>query len=346
MKKAIFQKLPPYRKKQVRLGCLGIFLSCLLFLTLDYWFYPWEMPQSPLSKNYPDNALWVQYTYYFGEKTDTQIQTLAKNMAERDIAQAYFHVRFIQRDGTLHFRYPDKAQHLLATLRKVNPNTKAIAWVYVGNKRGAGAVDLSKPEIRAKMVTEAKWLCETCGFEGIQWDYEICEDGNKDLLSLLSETRAALPQGKTLGVCTSLWLPISGIYGWSDVYIAQVATHVDTLSVMCYDTGFSLPRAYVWLTRQQVVHFTQSAARGNPKARVWIGVPTYEKGFFSHNPHAENITNALRGVREGLNLPQTSSANFGGVALFADHTTDDSKWEIYEKQWRRGFLANAALKEN
>jgi spore germination protein YaaH len=352
---AVVAKTPPSpktrhklkRSKRFQIGCFGIFLAFFAWCVLDYYFYPWGVPVGAPSGNTHHNAIWLKYTHYFGEKTDVEIATLGKNLQEREITQAYFHVRFIQKDGNLRFRYPEKAQKLLATFRKSNtdpnttPNTtpstttKAIAWIYAGNPRGEGAVDLHNPAVRAKMVTEAKWLCETCGFDGVQWDYEICEDGNADLLSLLVETRAALPPGKTLGVCAPTWYPIAGIYGWSESYIGKVAMHVDSIAVMCYDTGFVIPRAYVWLTRQQVVIFTRSLAENNPRARVWIGVPTYGKGFFSHNPRAENIALALRGVREGLAFDGVVTESFGGVALFGDHTTDESEWEAYQKLWLR-----------
>jgi len=105
--------------------------------------------------------------------------------------------------------------------------------------------------------------------------------------------------------------------------------------VMCYDTGMLLPRAYVALTAQNVVHVTQAVARGNPRCQVLLGVPTYGKGLFSHNPRAENIANALRGARQGLADPRAHSEVFGGVALFADYTTDEREWETYHKLWLR-----------
>ena len=87
---------------------------------------------------------------------------------------------------------------------------------------------------------------------------------------------------------------------------------------MCYDTGFWMPRGYVWIVHQQAVHVTQAAARGNLRCRVLLGVPTYGKGFFSHNPHAENICMALKGVREGLTDPRAARSVFAGIAPFAD----------------------------
>ena len=95
-----------------------------------------------------------------------------------------------------------------------------------------------------------------------------------------------------------MWLPAPfHRWGWDDDYLSQVAASCDQIAVMAYDTGLYLPRAYVWLVRQQVIHATQAAARGNPPCRVLIGVPTYARGGLSHHPYAENIRLALKGVR-------------------------------------------------
>ncbi len=122
-------------------------------------------------------------------------------------------------------------------------------------------------------------------------------------------------------------------YGWGDAYFTQVAAGCDQIAVMCYDTGFYLPRAYVWLVRQQAIHVTRAVGEGNPKCRVLLGVPTYGAGLPSHNPHAENLAMALRGVREGLRDPGADLSVFAGVSLFADYTTSQQDWNTYQTFW-------------
>lgn len=171
----------------------------------------------------------------------------------------------------------------------------------------------------------------------MQWDYEICEDKNTDLLYLLEETRAVLPPGKTIGVATALWMP--GLlrslgYGWSEEYFSQIAARCDQIAVMGYDSSIYLPRMYTDFMAKQVVVATHAARLGNPKCRVLVGIPTYEKGGPSHNAHAENLTNALRGVSEGLKqLSPEDRSVFAGVAVFADYTTSPDEWYTYYQLW-------------
>ncbi len=318
-------------RRQVALVSLAVLIG---LLALDYYAFPYGSAISGRTLSTRTNGLWVRYTHYFGQKSDAEISALCERLKVEGIRDAYFHVRFIQMDGSLKFRYPEQAKKLIAAVRAQAPETRAIAWVYAGNARGGGAVVLSDPTVRQKMVAEALWLCTECGFDGVQWDYEICEDGNQDLLRLLEETRAALPKNKILAVAAPMWFPMRA-FGWSEDYFSLIAAHCDQVAVMCYDTGMLLPRAYVALTAQNVVHVTQAVARGNPHCRVLLGVPTYGKGLFSHNPHAENIANALRGARHGLADPNVRKDVFAGVALFADYTTDESEWETYHKLWLR-----------
>ena len=311
----------------------GLLLGLLL---LDYLAYPFLARPGGPTRNRAENGLWLRYTWYFGQKSDADVQGLAQRLQAEQIRYAYFHVRSITTSGTLKFHDPDTARRLVSTLHRQAPAVKLFAWVYVGNANGEGGVDLSKRDVRRAMVGEARWLVTACGFDGIQWDYEICPNGDEGFLRLLRETRAALPPGKTLSAAVPMWLPRPlGRFGWSDDYFAQVAVSCDQMAVMCYDTGCYLPRAYVALVHQQVVHVSSAVTRGNPRCLVLFGLPTYGRGGLSHHAYAENVRMALIGVREGLADPRASPVVVAGVAPFADYTTQPSEWRTYEDWWLR-----------
>jgi hypothetical protein len=131
-----------------------------------------------------------------------------------------------------------------------------------------------------------------------------------------------------------MWLPPPfQHWGWSEAYFARVAATCDQVAVMSYDSGLYLPRAYVWLVHQEVVHVTRAVARSNPRCRVLLGLPTYGRGGLSHHPWAENLRMALKGVREGFADPRTARSVFAGVALFADYTTQPEEWQMYRNRW-------------
>ena len=313
-------------------GSALLFGLLLALLAVDYRAYPYGRAAGGKSFNQGDNGLWLRYTWYFGQHTAAETELLARHLQERQIRYAYFHVRSITGAGKLAFHYPAQARRLIAALHHSAPSVKALAWVYVGNAQGQGSVRLSDKAVRTAMISEAFWLVNECGFDGVQWDYEICEDGDPDFLALMRETRAALPADKILSVATPIRFPLRR-FGWSDAYFSQVALNCDQMTVMCYDTGFYFPRSYVWLVRQQALTIPQTVARANPRCRILLGLPTYGPGFLSHNPRAENIKMALRGVREGLSEAEPNVGSFAGVALFADYTTEPDEWDTYRKLW-------------
>lgn len=310
----------------------------LLFVIADYALYPHLSRVGGRSGNRAENGLWLRYGWYFGRHSEAELRQLARHLQEQQIRFAYFHVRHITPEGRLRYHFPAAARRLVATLHRDAPSVKAIAWIFVGNTRvassGLDPVDLANPAVRKAMVGEARWLVDQCGFDGVQWDYEICGDGDPDFLRLLRETRSALPAGKLLSAAVPMWLPAPfSRWGWSEGYFAQVAAPCDQLAVMGYDSGIYLPRGYVWLIHQQIIHVTRAVARANPRCRVLLGVPTYGKGGLSHHAYAENIRMALKGVREGLADPRAVGFVFAGVAPFADYTTQPDEWQTYRELW-------------
>jgi hypothetical protein len=308
---------------------IGLMLL-LLAATCDYLFYPYGTVPPGRTGNIGENGLWLNADWYSGR--NRAYDSLTAEFRQSQCRYAYFHVHNVDRNGNLVEHSPETAQFLVERLHKIAPNTRLIAWVYVGNASGRGHVDLSQPQVRARMVQEAVWLTTVCGFDGVQWDYEICRDGDPGFIDLLLETRTVLQPGKLLSVATPLLLP-NAQYGWSDMYYGQVSASCDQVVVMCYDTAATFPRAYQWLTMSEVRWILRDVSQANPSCRVLIGVPTYTDQTLSHNTHAENLRLALRGVREGLVGAEIGRRSFAGIAIFAEYTTTTQDWKTYRRLW-------------
>lgn len=291
---------------------------CLLVstaLVVDYFAYPYGNLLGGRSYNQGENGLWLRYTWYFGQHSAAEVVGLGERLKREQIRYAYFHVRSVLADGRLRYRHAEAAD-LNRRLHDMDPQLRSIAWVYVD-----GGVDLSQEAVRGRMVEEASWLVRLGGFDGVQWDYEPCRNGDAGFLRLLEATRAALP-GAFLSVAAPTWFPwpVSGA-GWSEDYFGQVGKRCDQIAVMCYDTGFVTPRSYAWLVGRQAARLP----RATGKCQILLGLPTYEAGGRSHNPRAENLKIGLKAVRE--------SGGVAGIALFADYTTDAGEWAWYERAW-------------
>lgn len=299
-----------------------------LLALLDYVLYPRFAPPAPQLR-YQNNALWLDFAWATGKSCEP-VSQLAARLQKDGFHSAYFHVRYIGQSGRLRFRDASNARRLNDAMKIAAPTVRRIAWIYIGNARGITGVDISKPEIRRRIASETRFLSQDCGFDGVQIDYEICSDGDRDLLLLLREIRAAT-RGKWLSVATPMWLPAPlGAYGWSESYFGKVAKNCDEIAIMAYDSALYFPRHYVWLVEQQIQRVPRAVHGANPRCHVLLGVPSYEKGGASHWPYAENLAMALRGARQAQ---KTGAPTLDGIALFADSTTDAREWTI----WRRNF---------
>lgn len=308
---------------------IAILIALFVF---DYWTFPLLSKSPEGCFDQGRNGIWMRYPWYFGEHTDGEVQQMASRLCEDGFAYAYFHARDVRPDGSLRYPHWAEAKRLNRTIAQAGPALKRVAWIYVGNSRGRGAVDLLNEEVRTKLVSEARRLVVECGFQGIQWDYEICGDGERGMLRLLEDSRKALPPATWLGAAVPTWYPwpLSSV-GWSESYFRAVADRCDQIAVMAYDSAAYSPRLYSWFVAQQVA-IVGRAVKGS-RCRYVIGVPTYEDGTRSHNPRAECLTIALRAVKSAL--AEKSIPRFEGVAIFADYTTDSTEWRTYRNLWRR-----------
>ena len=295
----------------------------------DYFTYDRSHPLQPIAANRGDNGLWLRYYWVWGKHSDAEQQAMIERLRQHQIKYAYFHVLDTKSDGTLSERKEEGSKKITALVHSQAPQTKAIAWVYVASF-GKNRNDLSNPDVRKNLIEQARWLTSVCGFDGIQWDYEFCFNGDAGFLKLMEETRQALPD-TFLSTATPMWYPAT-LWGWDDAYYAQVAARADQIAVMCYDSWFYLPRAYLWLVGQQAVHVT-GAAR-NTNCKVILGLPTYDDATPAHHRRTEDLLHGLIGVYQGIENPNTIKDRFEGIALFADYTTDEKEWQLYDRNWR------------
>jgi len=327
------------RKPIIRwFGWICLFL--LLFLVgffLDYLLFPRYIYPTGPSRNIGENGLWLNWRWYFGRYSPADETAMEQRLRMAGVRSAYFHVLSVDDEGLLKYHHAETARTLTKSVHRSLPHTTLYAWVYVGNRDGRGSVDLSDPSTRANLVKEAVWLTKTCGFDGVQWDYEICPSNDVSFLELLRSTRAAIGTKKKISVASALRLPsaVAGRWGWSDAYFGQVSRLCNQICVMGYDSCMVTPRTYVALMRSETIWVTGDVDRANPKCRVLIGIPSYGDRTAAHNPYAENLRFALIGVRDGAASHKARPQVLDGVAVFADYTTDYGQWLTYQGLWPR-----------
>jgi hypothetical protein len=149
--------------------------------------------------------------------------------------------------------------------------------------------------------------------------------------------------GKVLSVATDDLEPFYGaerilsfisknVTFWSPTYYVEVASKVDQLAMMSYDTGLSkdyLYAFYVYLQTRNLISLVPTTTS------VFMGVPTYEDKRDSFHPDAENIYSALFGIRNALEdlYSDKKLAREIGIGIYAEWTTDEKEWDFFRKKW-------------
>ena len=122
-----------------------------------------------------------------------------------------------------------------------------------------------------------------------------------------------------------------GQVAWSRSYYRDVASRVDQIAVMTYDSAFPSAALYRRWSHRQVVEISR-ALEGTGTA-LFFGIPTSEEKTWTHWPSAENMTSGLLGTMDGMNDGRACPSAVTGVAIYPYWETDEAEWAVYEKFW-------------
>jgi hypothetical protein len=112
-----------------------------------------------------------------------------------------------------------------------------------------------------------------------------------------------------------------------------VASIADQVVVMGYDTGLPTASLYRRYTAWAAATVTSELVENHSRARVLLGIPTYDDTSLMHRSGVETPSNAIAGIVAGLR-GLGGGGTFEGVALYAEWTTDAADWAAYERLWR------------
>lgn len=347
---------PEYVPSQVparQPGCLGrlvrlagLALMVLFALgSLAVWRW-WLVEPSPTAHSQGTNALWAAHRWVAAAQPEGDYRALADILRGAEVSDVFFHVGPLEEDGGIPPARYAHARDLLAAMRRLAPQVRAQAYVGQITTRAGGILDLGDRPVRDRIVATARGLLEL-GFAGIHYDIEPVYPGDQDFTDLLTRTRGLTEaRGAVLSVALEdlELVPGSagtfGIAAWltrahlpaltSPGSLRDIAGRVDQIAIMAYDTllpaDWMVGRLYAWQT-EQVLRLV------GDQATVFIGVPSYaDRQLF---PQVDNLGNALRGVRRGVQaLPRAPRRPYG-VAVFAEWTTTPDEWALYRSSWIR-----------
>jgi hypothetical protein len=295
---------------------------------------------SPHPFNQDRNAVWLEHRWLESIHSEEEIEELMTRLDSHGIHYVFPHLIPFDRDGKLPEHDREQMRRFLSVARRVAPDLRVLPWVgglRVGHRRTrAGSIDLADLAQRQRIVAEVRGLVDE-GFHGVHVNIEPIDDGNVDFLSLLLALRTAVGEDRVLSISAirpgPVSPPMARNFLWTPGYYERIGAIADQVAVMAYDTAIPTPQLYRRYVAYTAATATAALVRASSRARLLVGVPTYDSTGLMHRGEVENPSNALLGVIAGLRGLGVGGA-FEGVALYAEWTTDSEEWATYESLWR------------
>lgn len=335
--------LPASRRRRYlrRLLLVAAFVfACLVSLTFAGWAAlsaEYSGKPSAAAHGTGHDAEWLGHAWVDGRKGQADVDRLAAQLRGTGIHDLFVHSGPFRDDGTLDAGLLPKARWLITALHAAIPGVRVQAWL--GAHPLPGELSLSSAATRANLLSSVGQVLDY-GFDGVHYDFEPVQDGDRNLVALLAATHTVTRQrNAVLSISASHTEPMSGVAAavdllpgrlvlWSGGYLHQIAEQVDQVAVMAYDTGLPTPATYGGYVRRA----TAGALAAVPAdVTLFIGVPAYHDEHLTHHQHAETVAAAARGVR--LALGARPPARDVGVAMYVDFAATAEDWDSYHRDW-------------
>ena len=294
---------------------------------------------APHPFNQDRNAVWLEHRWLERGHSAAEMDALFTSLSRHGILYAFPHLIPFDSTGQLPVHNRDQMRAFLQSARRIAPEMKVLPWVgglRLGTRRQRpGTLGLGDLGQRQRIVAECRGLIDE-GFDGIHLNVEPVDDGNDDYLALLRALRTAVGD-HILSLSTirpgPFSLPGAPNFLWTPAYYGRVAAIADQVVVMGYDTGLPTASLYKRYTAWAAARVTSELVEHRSRARVLLGIPTYDEVSLMHRAGVETPANAISGIVSGLR-GLGGGGTFEGVALYAEWTTDSADWAVYERLWR------------
>jgi hypothetical protein len=287
------------------------------------------------------NAAWLGVEWVNEPHSAQEIAVLADDLNRRQIHYVFVYTSYLKPDGRFSLTY-DYLGDFVSQLKTADGTLHIQAWVGLP----LGYADLNDASVREGVVQFCVDLVRTTAVDGIHLDPEPVPTDEESVLALLGDLHDALDPESTLSIAARrIWpifpnvqWPVVGQVAWHASYYLEVASRVDQVVVMTYDSAMPLACLYRHWTRFQVIEISRTV--DGTGAQLFFGIPTSEEKTWTHWPQAENMRSGLEGVIDGLNDAGSRPAAVAGVAIYPYWETDEAEWRIYEELWLGGSEDN------
>jgi len=310
-------------------------VTALMTMPAVTWMVWQPYPRSGPSFDQGRNGLWIGHRWYTGFEVgtgrpvaDSEFTELLMRVRRNHIRYLYVHAGPVRSDGSIR----DRPGPLLYRLRAAAPELTVLPWL--GSRVTVST--FQEPTWRRRFIETVAALRQR-GLDGVHLDFEPLRDHHPGYVELLREIRRQFGERFFISHATRRAGPFGLAWGslgkwcWSRSFYRATMAVADQTVLMGYDTKLSISKLYVGFMK----HETQLLLAWGldfPHHRVLIGVPTYEDAPQTSDPRIENVSNAVLGVRAGLEQA-AGLESFEGLAIYSYWVTDDEEWRDFRADW-------------
>lgn len=297
-------------------------------------------PENMANYSNVNNGAFLPKNWFSTVQSNNDIQQYVTELKSKGIKYQFADIGLLNDDGSMNEKNYLGLANWISYSKKIDPEQYIIAVINY-NKRtmydesgninsnssfGTNSFNKNINLLVDKLVNRGIELNGTLyKVDGIHIDFEPFINDDENLLNCLKFLRKnALANNNYFSISA----PVSYSYNktWSDSYIGSVSKVVNQINPMLYDlmgweSPINTPESYENLCREEIERFSNAIGNigtNKESCQLLPLVPSYERRIIKknlviyHDPYVENISSALKGIREALN----SGANVYGAGIF------------------------------
>jgi len=301
------------------------------------------------------NAIWLGADWTHEARPTDEMVRLVGRLQENGIATVYARVSWLRDDLTwagnpdgqnVFDEVREPIQRFVVQFRTMYPDAVLYGWIDFPVNRGPQGYRLGDPAAQAAVADFSLTVLAELGFDGVFLNVDpVLNPNADDFINLLRRVNLRIGDEGALAVAvppdytpSDGAVPQSPLYApgtaWDAPFKQRVALLVDEIALTPYRSGLDDRVDYVDWFAYQVAAYAEAIAETEAATRIMVGIPTYDSDPPALNASVENIPAALEGLQQGLEAAGRARAAFQGVALFAEWTTDETEWRLFNQLWR------------
>lgn len=299
------------------------------------------------------NALFVGTEWTYDTRTDADVEAMVARLRDNQIGTVYAWVAWVPASGEWSGGsrpYSEREPNIIrfvTQFKRAYPEARLFAWLGVPVEDLATGIPyrLNDTAFHQNVANFSAYTIDDLGFDGVFLNVEIVWDryGN-DFIQLINTVRLEIGQAEIAIPVIPDWTPVDASIPKPTTIVPgtvlsqdlkeRLLLITDQVVVMAYNSALTSPFDYIdWYAYQVETYARAVEAVGGAGVEILIGIPTYGNEPPGHDVNVENMSTALNGLRQGIELAGSTGRHVTGAAIYGWWETDDTEWLQFNQGW-------------